>query len=77
MSGLYLNPLPQSNAPPIEITIWQVVREASLLFCLPENPFFRSQPTGADPSVENTAGGLGHAVQEATYACAFFTLSLY
>ncbi|KAG8907902.1 NAD-dependent glutamate dehydrogenase [Tulasnella sp. 403] len=68
--SLYLNPLPNSNAPPIEHSIYQIMKEASLLYCLPENPFFRSQPTGADPSVENPGGGLGHAVQEATYAYA-------
>ncbi|KZS93784.1 NAD-specific glutamate dehydrogenase [Sistotremastrum niveocremeum HHB9708] len=52
--SLYLNPLPNSSAPPIEHSIHQVVKEASLLFCLPDNPFFGS--------------GSGHAVQEATYA---------
>ncbi|KIO23889.1 hypothetical protein M407DRAFT_213963 [Tulasnella calospora MUT 4182] len=67
--ALYLNPLPQSSAPPIESTIFQVIKEASLLYCLPENPFFRTQPTGADPSVITPQGSLGHAVQEATYAC--------
>ncbi|CCM05749.1 uncharacterized protein FIBRA_07981 [Fibroporia radiculosa] len=56
--SLYLNPLPSSNAPPIEHSIFQVMREASLLYCLPDNPFFYP---GADPS-------RGHAVQEATYA---------
>ncbi|KAG8900548.1 NAD-dependent glutamate dehydrogenase, partial [Tulasnella sp. 417] len=66
--SLYLNPLPQSSAPPIESTIFQVIKEASLLYCLPENPFFRTQPTSADPSVISPQGGLGHAVQEATYA---------
>lgn len=55
--SLYLNPLPnnQNNAPPIENSIFQVMKEASLLFCLPDNPFF--------------APDVGHAVQEATYAC--------
>lgn len=37
-----------------EAAIVQVIREASLVFCLPSNPFF--QPTTK------------HAVQEATYA---------
>lgn len=55
----------------------QVIKEASLLYVLPENPFFRSQPTGADPSVETTAGGLGHAVQEATYACAWIDTDIF
>ncbi|OBZ71447.1 NAD-specific glutamate dehydrogenase [Grifola frondosa] len=55
---LYLNPLPGANAPPIEHSIVQVMKEASLLYCLSDNPFFYP---GAGPSG-------GHAVQEATYA---------
>lgn len=51
----YLQPL---RGPPIEASIFQVMREASLVYCLPNNPFF---------SVET-----GHAVQEAAYAyCAW------
>ena len=57
--SLYLNPLPNSHAAPIEHSIFQVTKEASLLYCLPDNPFFLSN----DQS--------GHAVQEATYACTF------
>ncbi|KAE9386237.1 hypothetical protein BT96DRAFT_1006287 [Gymnopus androsaceus JB14] len=34
------NPVPNSNAPPIEHSIFQVMKEASLLFWSPENPFF-------------------------------------
>jgi glutamate dehydrogenase len=56
--SLYLNPLPNSNAPPIEHSIFQVMKETSLLFCLPDNPFFL-----LNQGVES-----GHAVQEATYA---------
>ncbi|KAE9387989.1 NAD(P)-binding protein [Gymnopus androsaceus JB14] len=41
--SLYLNPVPNSHAPPIEHSIFQVMKEASLLYCLPENPFFSSQ----------------------------------
>ena len=37
------------------------MKEASLLYCLPDNPFFYA---GAGPSGD-------HAVQEATYACTF------
>ena len=59
--SLYLNPLPGANAPPIEHSIFQVMKEASLLYCLPNNPFFYA---GKGPSGD-------HAVQEATYACAF------
>jgi hypothetical protein len=58
--GLYLNPLSRVNAPPIESSIHQVTKEASLLYCLPDNPFFRN-PDAVTP--------ITHAVQEATYAC--------
>ncbi|KAJ2929106.1 hypothetical protein H1R20_g7992, partial [Candolleomyces eurysporus] len=54
--SLYLSPLPNANAPPIEHSIWQIKKEASLLFCLPDNPFFLPKSPGS------------HAVQEATYA---------
>ncbi|KAJ6584511.1 NAD-dependent glutamate dehydrogenase [Mycena capillaripes] len=57
--SLYLNPLPGvdgAHAPPIEHAIYQVKKEASLLFCLPDNPFFLPKAPGS------------HAVQEATYA---------
>ena len=53
--SMYLNPVPNTRAPPIEHSIHQVVREASLLYCLPNNPFFSA--------VDDL-----HAVQEATYA---------
>jgi glutamate dehydrogenase len=60
--SLYLNPLPNAgNHPPIEHSIFQILKEASLLYCLPDNPFFGQVSEGAK----------GHAVQEATYACAF------
>ena len=55
---MYLNPTPNSRAPPIEHSIHQVVREASLLYCLPDNPFFALDNDDESP----------HAVQEATYA---------
>ena len=55
--SLYLNPLPNANAPPIEHSIFQVMKEASLLFCLPDNPYFLPKSLGSN------------AVQEATYAC--------
>lgn len=55
--SIYLNPLPNTNAPPIESSIFQVMKEVSLLYCLPDNPFF-------------SAGGPSHhAVQDAAYAC--------
>ncbi|KAI0792961.1 NAD-specific glutamate dehydrogenase [Irpex lacteus] len=56
--SLYLNPLPGARAPPIEDSIFQIMKEASLLYCLPDNPFFYA----TDASVAS------HAVQEATYA---------
>ncbi|EIN12308.1 NAD-specific glutamate dehydrogenase [Punctularia strigosozonata HHB-11173 SS5] len=56
--SLYLNPLPDTQAPPIEHSIFQVMKEASLLYCLPDNPFFKVD--------EET--GVGKPVQEATYA---------
>ena len=59
-AALYLNPLPGSNAPPIEHSIHQVTKEASLLYCLPDNPFVKTPEGNAPPT---------HAVQEATYAC--------
>ncbi|KAF8817116.1 NAD-specific glutamate dehydrogenase [Phlegmacium glaucopus] len=54
--SLYLNPLPNTNAPPIEHSIFQVMKEASLLYCLPDNPYFLPKSLGSN------------AVQEATYA---------
>ncbi|KAF9468690.1 NADH-dependent glutamate dehydrogenase [Collybia nuda] len=54
--SLYLNPLPDSSAPPIEHSIFQIMKEASLLYCLPDNPYFLPKAVGS------------HAVQEATYA---------
>lgn len=55
--SLYLNPVPGSNAPPIEHSIHQVTREASLVYCLPDNPFFSTEESES-----------AHAVQEAAYA---------
>ena len=57
--SIYLNPLPNSTAPPIENSIFQVMKEVSLLYCLPDNPFF------------STAENNSHAVQDAAYACAY------
>ncbi|KAH9992881.1 NAD-specific glutamate dehydrogenase [Russula vinacea] len=54
--SIYLNPLPNTNAPPIENSIFQVMKEVSLLYCLPDNPFF-------SPASKNA-----HAVQDAAYA---------
>ncbi|KAF7725002.1 NAD-dependent glutamate dehydrogenase [Apophysomyces ossiformis] len=37
--GLYLNPVPDAKAVPIEHSIHQVMKETSLLYCLPKTPF--------------------------------------
>ncbi|CDH49571.1 nad dependent glutamate [Lichtheimia corymbifera JMRC:FSU:9682] len=37
--GLYLNPVPNSSQIPIEQSIHQVIKETSLIFCLPSTPF--------------------------------------
>jgi hypothetical protein len=42
MAAMYLNPVPNTRAPPIEHSIHQVIKEASLLYCLPDNPFVSS-----------------------------------
>ena len=70
---MYLNPVPNTRAPPIEHSIHQVVREASLLYCLPNNPFVSIfciigyHLTTAQFSVADEEDS-PHAVQEATYA---------
>lgn len=66
--SLYLEtmPHPPKGTPPIEHAISQVVKEASLLYCLPDNPFFRR----GGPNEPQ------HAVQEASYACAFICASV-
>ncbi|KAI9317222.1 Glutamate/Leucine/Phenylalanine/Valine dehydrogenase-domain-containing protein [Dichotomocladium elegans] len=37
--GLYLNPVPKSSSIPIEQSIYQVMKETSLIYCLPSTPF--------------------------------------
>lgn len=51
---------PLTPAPPISHSVVQIVREVSLIYCLPDNPFF-SRAAESEP-------GKGNAVQEATYA---------
>ncbi|KAG0202423.1 NAD-dependent glutamate dehydrogenase, partial [Mortierella sp. NVP41] len=36
--SLYLNQIPKSTAPPIEHSIHQIIKEASLIYCLPTTP---------------------------------------
>jgi len=43
---LYLNQVPGSKGPPIEHTIFQVMKEASLIHCLPVTPFQSYFQTG-------------------------------
>jgi glutamate dehydrogenase len=57
--SLYLNPVPNTRAPPIEHSIHQVIKEASLLYTLPTNEFFLSRSGDIDSP---------HAAQEAAYA---------
>jgi hypothetical protein len=57
--ALYLNPVPNTRAPPIEHSIHQVIKEASLLYTLPTNEFFLSRSNDVDSP---------HAAQEAAYA---------
>ncbi|KAL0574556.1 NAD-dependent glutamate dehydrogenase [Marasmius crinis-equi] len=67
--SLYLNPIPTGGAPPIEHSIVQVMKEASLLYCLPDNPFFHpAQGPQEDKKGSKNAKSDNHAVQEATYA---------
>jgi glutamate dehydrogenase len=69
--SLYLNPLPSSNHPLIEHSIHQVKKEASLLYCLPDNPFFRLVDESSGIYGGEDPKNMGrHAVQEATYAYA-------
>ena len=55
--SIYLNPLPPTDTPSIDMSILRVLEEVSLIYALPDNPFF-------------TANGSGKSltVQEATYA---------
>lgn len=46
----------------MRFSLSQIIKETSLLYCLPNNPFFGGQKTG-------------HAVQEASYAYAAWIFS--
>ncbi|KAJ3367531.1 NAD-dependent glutamate dehydrogenase [Allomyces arbusculus] len=55
--SLYLNQLPSAtNAPPIEVAIHQVIKEASLIYCLPTTPF-QSFFQAGELSVQETIYG--------------------
>ncbi|WFD29759.1 glutamate dehydrogenase [Malassezia sp. CBS 17886] len=62
--SIYLNPLPQPAAPPIELSVFQIIKEVSLIYVLPDNPFF----TGSGAAIT-------HAVQEAAYAYVGWTFA--
>ncbi|KAJ3021767.1 NAD-dependent glutamate dehydrogenase [Thoreauomyces humboldtii] len=53
---MYLDQTPGSKAPPIEASIWQVMKEASLMYCLPSTPFQTFFQTG-QLSVQETVYG--------------------
>ncbi|KAI9137136.1 Glutamate/Leucine/Phenylalanine/Valine dehydrogenase-domain-containing protein [Paraphysoderma sedebokerense] len=57
--SLYLNPLPNSKAPPIEHSIYQVIKEASLIYCLPTTPlqnFFQSGKLSVQETIYGYVG---------------------
>ncbi|KAG0172561.1 NAD-dependent glutamate dehydrogenase [Apophysomyces sp. BC1034] len=57
--GLYLHPLPNSKAVPIEHTIYQVMKETSLLYCLPTTPlqeFFKTNKMSVQETVYGYVG---------------------
>ncbi|CAO3633164.1 unnamed protein product [Mucor fragilis] len=57
--GLYLNPLPNARAIPIEHSIYQVMKETSLLYCLPKNPlqqFFMTNKLSVQETVYGYVG---------------------
>ncbi|TPX41085.1 glutamate dehydrogenase [Synchytrium endobioticum] len=51
---LYLNQLPKSTAPPIDSSILQVIKEASLIYCLPTTPlqsFFQTNKLSVQEAI--------------------------
>ncbi|KAJ3158757.1 NAD-dependent glutamate dehydrogenase [Irineochytrium annulatum] len=56
---LYLNQLPNSKAPPIEHSIYQVIKEASLIYCLPTTPLQSFFQTGKLSVQEAIYGYIG------------------
>ncbi|KAJ3329151.1 NAD-dependent glutamate dehydrogenase [Blyttiomyces sp. JEL0837] len=56
---LYLNQLPTSKAPPLEHSIYQVIKEASLIYCLPTTPlqsFFQSGKLSVQEAIYGYVG---------------------
>jgi glutamate dehydrogenase len=59
--SLYLNPLPNSSSAPIEHTIHQVIKEASLIYCLPTTPlqyFFQTGKLSVQEAIYGHVGWL-------------------
>lgn len=57
--GIYLNPLPNTRGVPIERTIYQVMKETSLLYCLPTTPlqeFFKTNKLSVQETVYGYVG---------------------
>lgn len=57
--SLYLQQLPSSSAPPIEDSIFQVMKESSLLFCLPVTPlqiFFQTGKLSVQEAIYGYVG---------------------
>ncbi|CAG8527997.1 12955_t:CDS:2 [Ambispora leptoticha] len=57
--SLYLNPLPNTQSAPIEHTIHQVIKEASLIYCLPTTPLQSFFQTGTLSVQEAIYGYVG------------------
>jgi glutamate dehydrogenase len=57
--SFYLHQVPNSKSPPIESTIYQVMKEASLLYCLPTTPFQPFFQSGALSLQEAIYGYIG------------------
>ncbi|KAJ3083608.1 NAD-dependent glutamate dehydrogenase [Quaeritorhiza haematococci] len=55
----YLNQIPNSKSPPIESSIYQVMREASLIYCLPTTPlqgFFQTGKLSVQEAIYGYVG---------------------
>lgn len=57
--SLYLCQMPNSKSPPIESSVFQVMKEASLIYCLPKTPFQAFFQTGVLSVQEAKYGYVG------------------
>ena len=57
--SLYLNPMDKPTSPPIENSVHQVIKEASLLYCLPKTPLQTFFKTGKLSVQETIYGYVG------------------